>query len=679
MGRVIRMKASRKWGLVAVAVVGIALAAAVFWLPSADSVREHLRDELARATGRAVSIDGLDWAWSPTPVLILSGVSIANASWGRAPAFAHLPKVVIHPRLSALLKRRVVLDKLSLERPSVFVETRADGERNWVDFDSDAQTRSSNLSLEVGDVRVRDARLELRHAQGVDHYLMTEMLLSAQGNQHRIEMTVADGGGKTWLSTQGTLANLRAWGAVPLQVDVSFDAGNDTVAGSYVGALDREKLNGQVVLKATSVALGKASNVWLEGEVTGQWSRVRVQSTRLSLRHGAERSTGHTILTIDRRGPRPLLSGTLSLDRIALPASESGTATRDVHVALPDLAFDIDIDVAIDALDIGHLALRRMHAVVSVEPAQLRVTQAAATLGGGQVTGHAMVHAKHAAKPQVNLTLTLEQVPSSALLAEAQSASVRTRVDGRIDVKVHGERLAQWPEVARGSVRLASKGGEVKVRAVENLVGGVPALLESLVMGHQEWVHLNCAVVAVDFADSVANATAIVVDTPNTTLVVEGHAQLPRGPLALLLTPHPKSATLNISVPIRISGPIDEPSYAPEEAAAARRVGGLLAGFVFPPALIAAFADFGYASAGCVGGRAASAVVDGSKVLGQASAATETIAREAAQVAREASEIAADVAKEAGTAASQAGNAASKAVEGALKEVGKTLKGWFGE
>ena len=94
--------------------------------------------------------------------------------------------------------------------------------------------------------------------------------------------------------------------------------------------------------------------------------------------------------------------------------------------------------------------------------------------------------------------------------------------------------------------------------------------------------------------------------------------------LALLVKPHPKGITLNVAVPLRVTGPLRNPQYALDEAAAARRVGGVLASIVFPPALIAAFADIGYESSGCLPGKAqqstASAAASGGKIVDDASA-----------------------------------------------------------
>ena len=671
------MTKSGKWGAVVAGVLAVVIAGGVYWLPNAKSIREHLRDELSRVSGRSVSIDSLDWAWSPSPVLILSGVSVANADWAHAPAMARLPKVTIYPNLGALLERRLVLDKLSIEQPSVFFEKRADGLHNWDDLTTTAKPNSREVSWEFGDVQVEDARVELRHPHGATQYAMRTLSLRSVGQQHSLEAAVSDGNTNPRFVARGTIENLRAMGTSPLRIDMSFDVANGRIKGSYAGTIDRARLTGKMTLNAALPALGDGSNVTLAGGLSGAWARVSLKSTQLLLLHEGERTQGEASLTLDRTRERPLLSGELMLGRVSLPVSDTESSSREAQVVLPELSVDIEVALSLHALTVGRRELGQVRAVVGLEPGRLRLRDSAAVVGGGRVAGEATVHNTQQGSLSASLAVTLNQVASSALLADASSPLVRTHVDGRIEVQTQGERVGQWRKNARGSVRLMSNNGEIKARAVENLVGGVPAIIESLVTGNQEWVHLNCAVVAVDFADSVASVKAVVVDTPNTTMVVEGQARLPSGPLALLVTPHPKSATLNLSLPVRVTGPIDDPSYAAEEAAAARRVGGLLASFVFPPALIAAFADFGYETAGCAGGHAASAVTDSSKVLGRAGAATGAIAREAAEVAREASDVAAEVAKEAGTAASKASDAASKAAESALKEVGRTLRGLF--
>ena len=119
---------------------------------------------------------------------------------------------------------------------------------------------------------------------------------------------------------------------------------------------------------------------------------------------------------------------------------------------------------------------------------------------------------------------------------------------------------------------------------------------------------------------------------------------------------------------------------------AARRVGGVLASIVFPPALIAAFADIGYESSGCLPGEAAqstaSAAAAGAKIASDASAtaakAAGAAANEAGKILDEAGKVTGQAAKSASDAAIKAGKVVGKAVNSTLREVGKGLKSIFG-
>ena len=89
------------------------------------------------------------------------------------------------------------------------------------------------------------------------------------------------------------------------------------------------------------------------------------------------------------------------------------------------------------------------------------------------------------------------------------------------------------------------------------------------------------------------SSKALLFDTEFVSISGKGTVNLGSEALNLTVDPQPKSATLNTAVPVEISGTLAEPSFSPSTAATARKVGGLLGAFVFPPALIIGLAETG--------------------------------------------------------------------------------------
>jgi hypothetical protein len=70
--------------------------------------------------------------------------------------------------------------------------------------------------------------------------------------------------------------------------------------------------------------------------------------------------------------------------------------------------------------------------------------------------------------------------------------------------------------------------------------------------------------------------------------------------LDFVVTPQAKVATLNVSTPVLVGGTLADPSFAPDPLALARKVGGLLGIFVFPPAALLGLGELGHSENSCV-------------------------------------------------------------------------------
>ena len=93
--------------------------------------------------------------------------------------------------------------------------------------------------------------------------------------------------------------------------------------------------------------------------------------------------------------------------------------------------------------------------------------------------------------------------------------------------------------------------------------------------------------------NGLATSKAMLFDTDYATISGAGNVNLASEAIKLDIDPRSKSATVSAAVPVEIRGTLATPHYGVNKLAAARKIGGILAGIAFPPALIAGLAEPG--------------------------------------------------------------------------------------
>ena len=136
--------------------------------------------------------------------------------------------------------------------------------------------------------------------------------------------------------------------------------------------------------------------------------------------------------------------------------------------------------------------------------------------------------------------------------------------------------------------------GRMKNTALDTFIGGPAKFLTELFVGKRsEYTVINCAVSQFDVKGGLATSTAMLFDTDYATISGAGTVNLASEAIKLDIDPRSKSATVSAAVPIEIHGTLGKPEFGVNKLAAARKIGGILGGFVFPPALILGLAEAG--------------------------------------------------------------------------------------
>ena len=157
--------------VVGVVIVALPLAAigAAAWFLNGDAVKARLVEQVRRATGRELIIAGpVSLAWSLSPTIALSDLSLANPPGFARPQMAHIDRVEVQLAIAPLFHREIDVTRVAIATPSVRLERDAAGQANW-DFhppanpvaapSAPAQSGPARFKLAIGTVDITDATI----------------------------------------------------------------------------------------------------------------------------------------------------------------------------------------------------------------------------------------------------------------------------------------------------------------------------------------------------------------------------------------------------------------------------------------------------------------------------------------------------------------------------------------
>src|ERR1700761_4945147 len=118
--------------------------------------------------GRPVTIDGdlqvHPWSWAPT--IVLNRLTVGNPPWETEPHMAQVERLEIQVKLMPLFAGRVILPRIVIQQPDVYLHQEKSGRANWT-FANNAPTNAPaappaklpvirDLLIESGKLRLND-------------------------------------------------------------------------------------------------------------------------------------------------------------------------------------------------------------------------------------------------------------------------------------------------------------------------------------------------------------------------------------------------------------------------------------------------------------------------------------------------------------------------------------------
>ena len=595
---------------------------------------KHPLERIATArSGRTVTISGpLEvhiWSW--TPRFALSGLTVGNPPWEPARPMAKVEKLQVQLKLLPLLKGDVILPRVELIHPQLYLHRETSGRANWT-FENTKPTnapagRPARLPV------VRDFLIERGELTFVDEiiHLTVDGTLQAHEKSTKDDPKAFHLEGHGTLNKQpfslqllgGPLINLDPQRAYPF--DLQIGAGDTRVEsqGRFRKPFDLGQVSLDVSAKGqdladlyylTQLALPNTPPFTLHAALDRNGQLINV--TQLAGTVGGSDLGGE--LKVDLSRKRPRISGTLVSKQLRLrdlaaslgtqrpaaatpaPAAATDRLFPEAHLQVERVrAMDGDIRFEGRSIEAGSVPMKQMalhikldDGVLSLDPVEFQMPQ-------GLLRGTATIDARGKV-PQTHLDVRMTHIELDQLKGKAPDATppLGGELQARAVLDGHGDSVHALLADANGRLVVILPHGEVRAAFAEltgiNIVNGLGLLMT----GDKKRAQIRCGVAQFAVNKGAMQAQNFVFDTAD--VVIKGSGEIRLGPeeLDLSIQGEPKKLRLaRLKTPVKIGGHLLKPAIGVDagktlkQGAIATAIGAVVA----PVAAILAFVDPGLA------------------------------------------------------------------------------------
>ena len=645
-------KALKIAGLALCGVVVLLIGAGVYLVYFADwnMLKDPLSKRASAAAGRDFRIEGdidVDLGW--TTHVTANGVWLANAEWGSEPALLKIGRLDFDIRIPELLRGRVVLPDVKLDKPEIVLERDAQSRNNWTFSKGPAaeatipeeRTEFPVIGrLEITDGRMRfrdearkiDIESKISTATGKGQPATEEIRLSGSGQLegNRLELSFVG----------GSLLSLRE-SEEPYPMNGALVVGDTRLefTGAMGDPIKLEQVDARLRLRGPNMAalfpiLGVPAPDTPPYDVSGRLTREGDVWKFLGAKGMVGDSDLAGDLTFDIGGERlriagELVSQNLDFDDLGLivgaPVRAEGKETASKEQkryaqayserakVLPDAPLDLKRVRAVDAkivfrgkqVDAGALPLDNVTLKLDLENSVLKLAPLSFGFAGGTLDYFATIDAT---RPEIPAShdIRLRGASLDALLSKAGLKDAgKGSFDGRIELKTVGNTIHKAAASANGRAAMVMAGGELRAIGVELLGLDVAESLALVANDPKAPTVVRCAVAGFDVAKGVVTSKAIVIDTDDSNITADADVDLGRETYSAKILAHPKDPSLfSARTPVTVKGTFRSASVGVEPGPLAAKGGAALAlGVLLTPlAAILPFIETGGAEdADCVG------------------------------------------------------------------------------
>lgn len=581
--------------LVVIPVIAVGIFLATF---DANAFKKDIMAQVSEKLGRQVTIDGaVKIDFTDGLSVNLKEVKVASPNGFAEKDFASVGDLYVFINWQALLNRAIEVKKLTLSDARFVLQTNAAGRNNWdlapqkeaavkeVVVKDNAE-KSDNIveatKKELGkavEERKSDFQIERVELSSIEIKNTSIVQIAADGKKQEVVIETATF--KIPVSGPFSAMAKGAYNTTPFAVDLEAERGiNDLISGNAT----------PIDLKADYAGQSYAARGLLAR------SEKDINLTNLEARLMGSEWTGN--LHVETGGAKPAINGSLTtgkfdLTSMAKPAQKAqaegmpkpkATLIAAEVAPAPDLqvlnTLNADLKLAIGELvATPDLTLNKLATVVKIADGRLLLNDLSFTLLDTPYKGLVEVDGRNRT-PSVRVVMDAANVDLPLLAQKFKSKlPVSSRGDISADLRMNG----LTPESM-----MASLGGKLEIALGEGTfdMGGADETAVNLVKflfpqgAVQQKPNISCAALRFNAANGVLTTNGLVLESNFATVGGEGTIDLGGQNVDLLLRPVPKeskTASL-IATPVRVSGPMAKPGFAPQQDALFQKVSGILRG-----------------------------------------------------------------------------------------------------
>ncbi|CAN5434798.1 AsmA family protein [soil metagenome] len=612
-----------------------------------------IEEKVSAATGREFHIGGdLGLAWHrgvgegfwahivPTPEITANDITLGNAPGMKTPNMAELKSAAVSIQLLPLLVKTISLPSIKLEAPVINLQRNKDLSNNWTfkKPDGPADDKPSEWTPKIGALQIGDGQLSLLDAStGVDmlaHWSTIDPAAAGGAPQaadapaYGLQFDLSGKYHDAKISGRG-----KAGGVLSLQQpDVRYPIQFTAQAGQFKAAVegiiaDPLKLEGvdlRVALDAPSMAaiyeltglvLPETPPFHTDGRLVGKLTTGVARWSYENFNGNVGKSDLHGTLAFETRQPRPLLTGTLTSNRLALadlgPAlgsKETDKQNEEKNKALPpkeakanqkvlpDAKFSTErwnmMDAKVDftgksLIKDDSLALSDMHFNVNLDDRKLTLDPVEFGLAGGRLHSVIVLDARgQALVARIDGTARSIQLKQLFPTVELMQKSAG-ELNANLALGTKGSSVAEMLGNSDGEIKLLANDGKVSQQLLELAGLNVGKYVISKLYGDKD-VTLNCVGFDIGVTDGVAAMRNAKISTDDSIVNITGNVDMKNEKIDLRVKPENTSIRIaSLRTPIDVGGTFANPAPSLEVTPLALRAGGaVVAGIVALPLAI---------------------------------------------------------------------------------------------
>ncbi len=578
-------------GLVLLAVISAAGFAA--WLANAD-LKPIIESRASESLGRKVTLGRFEVTWADPLGLEIHDLSIANAPWGSDPEMIRLGRLSALIDVPSLLKGVLRYEKLRIADVKVVLERDQNGTGNWnyggtsgpggmglvpknraqfpilIDFAGENglityRTRGGNIlgirldrvavasPDEYSPVTLRAAGAYNDAAVNLDATTEPYFILHDAGAPYGTRFTLL--GQDTEIAFDGTMMEPLDFEGVRGKFSLTAKTLNDLMAAAGAG----RKVDLPLLLVGD---LARDGDHWSLGNATGRLSRAGFTG-KLELLEG--RPTGNQVppddialaLDFDTLNADPLLA--------AFGADKRDMTLETLPLRPPGLAaINLSVVVSTQQLTVAGMKFPSFGLDGGMRSGDITVRDLKFALGGGTLAFDGSLEGQGGTGDlRLNAHLIKAQAQEIAQLLGGGD-QIRGRLDGGAMLRLQGATLGDGLKTSSGAMLVTLSQGDI----ARSLVEQVSADLRSLFRKDEGRVKVGCLLAAMTVKDGVGTLSPLRLESDEAVVLGGGHVDFVKQRLDLVLkTERDSTSFFALDIPIEISGPFDDLSAAPNNAA----------------------------------------------------------------------------------------------------------------